>query len=108
MNNSEHTLTCQWAKEHNITRQRVKNMMLEAWRRTHMFHEGMQNIKLLILALPSEVKGVEEYLVPSDGTITPRCNNWFKLTPKGQKVINDLSSKITFSEKRHNEEIFNL
>ena len=107
MNTQDRLLIFDWAKENKLTRQKKKVMMLEAWRRSHMFHKGNCKAELLILALPSEVKGLEEYIIPSRG-LTPRVNNWFKLTPKGQKIVNYLSNKIKFSEKRHNEEIFNL
>jgi hypothetical protein len=97
----------QWAIENSLKRKNVKNMMLEAWRRVHMFHRGNVNENLIVLALPSQVKGLEDFLIPSSG-LTPRVYNWFKLTSKGKQVINDLSSKINFSEKRHNQQIFNL
>ena len=107
MNNSDSTIIYNWSVDNNITRQKVKNMMLEAWRRVHMFQKGNSGANLLVLALPSQMKGLEDYFTPSS-SLTPRVYNWFKLTSKGQEIVNKLSSQLTFSEKRHNLGIFNL
>jgi hypothetical protein len=108
MNTHDRLSIFDWAKENKLTRQKVQVVMLEAWRRSHMFHKGNCRANLMVLALPSEVKGMSEFLVPSDGRVIPRHHNWYKLTLKGQQVINNLSSKIDFSEKRHNQLIFEM
>ena len=106
MNTREKLEIFDWKKEFKLTRTPVVQMMLEAWRRVHMFNDGLSDARLLIIAMPSQVKGLEDYMKPSNGSITPRVLNWYRLTKQGKKIVDGLSERVSFSKEKHNLFIF--
>ncbi|MDA3780326.1 MAG: hypothetical protein PF487_08955 [Bacteroidales bacterium] len=97
-----------WKKDNNIKAKEKFIPLLECYRRIYQFNNGNIHEKLLIPALPSEVKGAKEYFEPSYSRITPRVINWYKLTNEGKRVINNLMNRISWNRDELNQWIFDL
>ena len=108
MKNSTSIKIQKWKKKHGLTRKSLYLPLLESYRRVHMFHAGDVNSDLSLLALPSEVKEVKGVYVEPSLSETPRAFNWYKLTLKGQEVVNDLTETIGWNEDEMNVQLFEL
>ena len=76
------------------------SVLTEIYRRLNYFHKGNVNERLMLLALPSEVKPIKSYgLVKPLRSETPRVLNWYTLTDKGKSFFNNYNRK----ERRVNE-----
>lgn len=65
-------------------------VLTEIYRRLNYFHHGNTKEPLMLLALPSTVKCLDEFklLRPYSKEI-PRARNWYSLTHKGQQFFNN-------------------
>ena len=72
-------------------------ILLECYRRVHMFNKGKFNVHLLTLEYPSAMKpAIKEVLLVPSSTETAKVLNWYKLTTKGVKVLKRLEAKWDF------------
>ena len=68
---------------------KAENIVLtEAWRRLHQFHKGDVNANLLLLEFPSKLRTLRPYLTPSNSPERERVLNWYTLTERGKKLMN--------------------
>jgi hypothetical protein len=83
-----------------------KKVLSEIYRRLNYFHNGNVDTKLLMLALPSEIKVIKHLgLVKASSTEIARNLNWYCLTEKGKSFFSNYT-KPYLSEKI-NEKLFN-
>lgn len=65
-----------------------KSVLQEVKRRLIEFHNENLDTRLLLLALPSEVKSlIQKNILVCSTNETPRVLNWYRLTNDGKKVF---------------------
>jgi len=94
-----------WKKKHKLNKQQ-SDVLLECFRRAHMFHNGVLDSSLGLVAFPSEVKQCKEYVIPSYRTEIPRTANWYKLTINGRILVDGLMKIITWNENTMNYNLY--
>jgi len=85
-----------WKASENLTTLEYR-ILLECYRRAHMFKKGKYGKKMIYLNFPSDAKPavIGEYITPTT-TITPRVLNWYDLTKKGIDCLNKLENEWDF------------
>lgn len=79
-------------------------ILTEIYRRLNFFHKGNVNEKLMLLALPSEVKSIKEFgIIEPYNKEVPRTTNWYSLTTKGKMFFKNYIKKIS---EKENLELF--
>ena len=83
------------------------SVFTEIYRRLNYFHKGNVNERLILLALPSEVKPIKPYgLVKPHRSETPRVLNWYTLTDKGKLFFNNYNRKEHRVNETTNQRLF--
>lgn len=87
-------------------RKRENELLTEIYRRLNYFCKGDVNEGLLLLALPSETKVLNQYdILKPYLRETPRTLNWYCLTEKGKKFFSHYTHKKRLGE-RENQRLF--
>lgn len=76
-----------------------RKVLTEIYRRLNALNNGDLDTKLLLLALPSEVKVIKHlgFLKPAS-SIIPRVLNWYNLTEEGKKFFSNHLHKVSNEE----------
>jgi len=70
-----------------------KEVLKEIDRRLNIFHDGDLDTRLLLLALPYEVKSlINKKILTCSTSETPRVFNWYRLTEAGKQVYRNKRS----------------
>jgi hypothetical protein len=84
-----------WKENHKLYKKEFM-VLLECFRRVYYFHKGNVNEKLCTCLIPSEAKQAKEHgYIKAANNEAPRVRNWYSLTEKGAKIVQDLKLKMT-------------
>jgi len=80
-------------------------ILLECYRRVMNFKKGDMNDPMLTLSTPSVAKKVQDLIKPYSQELK-NTTNWYGLTKRGKKLINELKGNLNFNSGL-NSSLFN-
>ena len=84
-------------RTHGVSRQKDRNLLMEAYRRKMMFHPNEPiETSWVGLGTPSEYRTAATLFTTIDGKQMARVNHWWRLTEAGLEVMLDIITQLPF------------
>lgn len=95
-----------WKADKKLTK-KAAWCFVEIYRRVKQFHHDNYDARSVMLAYPSEVTGIKQFLVVTHEPETPKVLNWYNLTAEGQELTKTLEAYLPWDDKL-NEVLYDL